>query len=83
LLPLWGWWLWQRPLLQHNCNMMLTTFDDDCFETMLCCMLCEGPFESFQQVQDCEVIFPFWSSKLAPTSYIGDSSQFCDRCNGE
>ncbi len=46
-------------------NRMLTVFDDEDngfhhrFETMLCDMLREGPFESFQQVQDCEVTFPF------------------------
>jgi hypothetical protein len=46
-------------------NRMLTVFDGEDndfhhrFETMLCDMLREGPFESFQQVQDCEVTFPF------------------------
>ena len=46
-------------------NRKLSVFDGEDndlhrhFETMLCDMLREGPFESFQQVQDCEVIFPF------------------------
>ena len=46
-------------------NRKLTVFDGEDndfhrrFETKLCDMLREGPFESFQQVQDCEVIFPF------------------------
>jgi hypothetical protein len=48
-------------------NRLLTVFDDDArendlhhrFETLLCDMLREGKFESFRQVQDCEVTFPF------------------------
>jgi hypothetical protein len=49
----------------HYYNRMLTVFDDEDngfhhrFETMLCDMLREGPFESFHQLQDCEVAFPF------------------------
>jgi hypothetical protein len=46
-------------------NRMLPVFDDEDndfhhhFEIKLCDLLHEGPFESFQQVQDCKVTFPF------------------------
>lgn len=32
------------------------------FETTFCDMLRDGPFESFQRVQDCEVTFPIWGN---------------------